>query len=375
MDTAVFDPSGNNNGFPEPGEQGLQLFEALYNQGAITSTQITARVTSLTTGVTIDTADTAYADIAVGDSGSNTTPYLFSIEPSVACGTDMNFTAVVTDSVNTYSTAFALNASALLPRQDIFFNDMEGGAAGWTTGGNPNSWAITTNASHSPTHSWTDSPAGNYQDNTNNWVRTPAYDLSGMRRVELDGWFKYALETGYDYAYLEYSLNGGNSWNPTPLATLNGSQDWYAVNIDASVLDNQSNVALRFRLQSDGSVVFDGIYVDDVALSYEPFECTYAPLPDAPTLVSPADGTWVSSPVTFEWQPAGTGAPVEGYIFFLDDSPVMTFTEPITTTTLDVSPWSHTWFVKATNTSGASEPSPTWTFDVLAKLFLPFTMK
>jgi hypothetical protein len=39
---------GNGNGFPEPGEQGLQLSEGLLNIGAFTSTHITARLDSLT---------------------------------------------------------------------------------------------------------------------------------------------------------------------------------------------------------------------------------------------------------------------------------------------------------------------------------------
>jgi Immune inhibitor A-like, MAM domain len=282
---------------------------------------------------------------------------------------------VVTDNVNTYNTAFILNASIPLPRQDVFSNTVEGGDMGWTTGGSPNTWAITAVDAHSPTHSWTDSPAGNYPDNANNYVRTPAFDLTGKRHVQLSGWFKYALEAGYDYVYVEYSLNGGGSWNPSPLTSFNGFQDWHQVVLDASVLDNQPNVALRFHLISDGGVNEDGIYVDDVALSFEPFECTYTPTPNAPTLVSPADGSWVSSPVTFAWQPGEGGVPTEGYILYLDDAPVITYTTPITTTSLDVSPWAHTWYVKATNASGASLPSSTWNLNVFGKIFLPLTRK
>ena len=216
---------------------------------------------------------------------------------------------------------------------------------GWTTGGTPNSWAITTSDAHSPTHSWTDSPAGDYLDNSNNFVRTTAFDLTGKRHTELSGWFKFGLETGYDYVYVEYSLNGGNTWNGTPLATFNGFLDWHHVVIDAAVLDNQPNVALRFHLISDCGVTADGIYLDDIALSYEPFQCTFGLAPDAPTLVSPANGSLVTNPVTFVWKAAEFGAPAEGYIVYVDDSPVVTFTEPITTTTLDLLPGAHTWFV------------------------------
>ncbi len=360
------DPNGNGNGFPEPGEQGVQLSEALFNQGAITSTQITSKLTSLTNGVTVSTANSTYADIAAGETGLNATPYVFSIDPSVVCGTEMYFQATVTDSVNAYNTDFSLNASIPLPRTDIFSNTVENGDMGWTTGGSPNSWAITTSDSHSPTHSWTDSPAGNYQDNSNNYVRTPAFDLTGKRHVQLSGWFKWALETGFDYVYVEYSLNGGGSWNSTPLASFNGFQDWQRVVIDASALDNQTNIALRFHLISDTGVTADGIYLDDIALSYEPYECTFGLLPDAPSLVAPANGSTVNNPVTFVWQAAEFGAPAQGYIVYLDDSPVVTFTQPVTTTTMDLPAGAHTWFVKATNAAGASQPSATWSLEVPA---------
>ncbi len=161
---------------------------------------------------------------------------------------------------------------------------------------------------------------------------------------------------------VEYSLNGGSSWNPTPLASFTGFQDWFESSLDASVLDNQPNVALRLHLTSDSNTNFDGFYVDDISLSYEPFECNYTPVPEAPTLVSPADEAWVNSPVTFVWQADDNGVPPEGYVFYLDGTPVVTFTEPITTTTLDVSSWSHTWYVVATSASGTSLPSPTWAF-------------
>ena len=37
--------------------------------------------------------------------------------------------------------------------------------------------------------------------------------------------------------------------------------------------------------------------------------------------------------------------------------------------------WSHTWFVKATNATGESLPSDTWSFNVLGRFFLPIAQK
>jgi hypothetical protein len=97
--------------------------------------------------------------------------------------------------------------------------------------------------------------------------------------------------------------------------------------------------------------------------------------PNAPTLVTPANGSWINSPVTFSWLPATDGVPAEGYILYIDDSPAVTLTTPITTTTVDVSPWAHTWFVRGTNAAGVSSPSTTWSFSVFGKIFLPITRK
>ncbi len=261
---------GNNNGYLEPGESGVLLWEDLYNSGAVTATNVIAELASLTAGLTIDTALAPYPDIAAGISETNTTPFVLSLSSEVVCGTDLSFHKVITSTEGVFTTDFSLTAAVPEPRADIFSNDVEGGAAGWTTGGAQNQWAITTIEANSPTHSWSDSPAGPYNNNANTWLQTPAYDLSGTRDVVLTGWYKYGLETGYDYVYIEYSLNGGSTWATSdPLYSFNGQEPtWTELSISAPVLDNQPNVALRYRLVSDSGVIDDGIFIDDVSLSY-----------------------------------------------------------------------------------------------------------
>jgi len=362
---------GNGNGFPEPGERGLLLFKELENIGAAASTSVDAQLLSLTSGITLEVAASGYPDIPAGEVATNTLPYEFSIDPLLPCGTDLDFQIVMTDAVSTYSSDFSLNASVVLPRADIISNTVEGGVAGWTTGGSQNTWAITTLQAHSPTHSWTDSPAGAYVNNTNSFLRTPAFSLSGKRNVKVSAWYQYDLESGYDYVYLEYSLNGGSTWNTAaPLAYFNGVQDtWEFLEVDAPMLDNQANVALRYRLVSDAGVIADGIYIDDIAVSYEPYECVYVPpvLPDppgAPLLISPEDGATVQNPVAFEWQDSSTGGAPSGYIFNLDSTPVMTFTTPVTTTVMTLTAGSYDWSVIAFNDGGASPESITRTLEV-----------
>lgn len=269
---------GNGNGYVEPGEV-VDLWESLLNIGAITATNVTAVLDTSSPGVTILTPDAAYPNIAASNIMTNTAPFVVAVDSSVVCGVDLAFQKWVTSDQGSFTIDFTLNAAQPLPLADVFNNDVEGGAAGWTAAGTNNTWAITTVDANSPTHSWTDSPAGSYVDNTNSYVRTPAYDLTGKRNVQLRGWYKFGLETGYDYVYVEYSLNGGSVWQTaTPLYSFNGHQDtWTELVIDAAVLDDQPNVALRWRLVSDGGVVDDGLFMDDLVLSYEPFTCNFVP--------------------------------------------------------------------------------------------------
>ena len=373
-DVLVVDDSGthgNDNGFPEPGEQGLLLLEDLHNIGATTATNVVADLYSLTPGLTINKSSSGYPDIAVGGTQPNATPFMFSLSPNLVCGSDVNFRKVIHSTQGSQTLDFSLNLSVLGARTNFFFDDVESGTGVWTTGGTLDTCGITTSDSHSPTHSWTDSPGNgvNYKDNTNSYIKTNAFDLSGKRGVEVSGWFKYALEAGYDYVYLEYSLDGGSTWNTqNPLMVFNGHLDiWQQTTVDASVLDNQPNVALRFHLVTDPGVVYDGIYIDDISISYEPYDCPYitADIPGRPSLLFPQEGGFDFTPVLFLWEEGQGGSPAEGYILKVDDSPLVTFNTPVNTTTQNISPGPHTWSVIATNSAGQSLESDEWAFMAL----------
>jgi hypothetical protein len=362
--------NGNDNGYLEPGEGGVLLWEGLLNNGAITSTNIAANLVSLTPGLTIDTPAASYPDISAGEIMTNTTPFSISVANTVPCGEELYLNKGVVDSTNSYEIALSFNASQPLPRTDVFNNDVESGAVGWTTGGDLNNWAIIATSAHSPVHSWTDSPGGNYPDNANSWLRTPAYDLSGKRNVQISGWFTYALEAGYDYVYLDYSLDGGLTWSgdSQALVIFNGYQsNWTQRTVNAPMLDEQENIALRFRLVSDSGVNDEGIFIDDIVMSYEPYQCAYVEenVPGAPELLSPADLSTVNNPVPFQWEPSTLGGLPTNYIFTLDDTPVITVTSSTTSLQRELSEGTHTWKVTAFNDIGTSPDSQTWSVNVL----------
>lgn len=151
----------------------------------------------------------------------------------------------------------------LAPYQMVLEDDVEGGNIGWTA---QSPWAITTEASASPTHSWTDSPGGDYDDNRNVSLTSPMVDLTGMTGATLEFAHIYDLESGYDYGYVEVSDDGGASWET--VATYNGTHTspWETVTVALPQLDGVAAARIRFRLETDVSVTRDGWHVDDILL-------------------------------------------------------------------------------------------------------------
>lgn len=161
----------------------------------------------------------------------------------------------------------------------LFSDDFEAGTGAWTLTG---SWAATTSSSHSPSRSLTDTPFGDYgnQSTTSATLAAPVNVGAG---ATLSFWHRYEIESNYDYGYVKVSTNG-STWNT--LATYDGYQTgWSQVELDLGAYAGQS-VYVRFEFDTDYSVTYDGWYIDDVVITG--LGSTNG-LPPAPALVSPAD--------------------------------------------------------------------------------------
>ena len=193
---------------------------------------------------------------------------------------------------------------------DVFTDDIESGNVGWT----PQSpWDITDQYSHSPTHSWTDSPGGNYGNNRNVSLTSPLFDLSGYANVTLSFWHRYDTEASWDFCLVEWS-DDAITWYT--VASYDGSQTaWTHEEIPLPGLDNQVSARIRFRFTSDTSSVRDGWYVDDVVLSGSGPACQPQLAPDAEfTSNSPVT---LGQPILFQNQTSGT--PPLTYLWDLGD--------------------------------------------------------
>ena len=122
-------------------------------------------------------------------------------------------------------------------------------------------WSIVTNKYLSPTHSFKGACANN---SVNQMISIPL-NVQAYPAVYLNFYQKYALETGYDYGFVDVSSNNGSTWQR--IASFNGvdSSSWklQSYNISSYVLGS-TNMLIRFRDSCDGSTNWDGWYIDNI---------------------------------------------------------------------------------------------------------------
>ncbi len=151
----------------------------------------------------------------------------------------------------------------LAPYTQVLVDDVEGGNIGWTAQA---PWAITTESSASPTHSWTDSPGGPYSSNRNISLTSPVLNLTGMTGTTLEFAHIYDLESGWDYGHVEVSTNSGGSWSTVTSFSGIDHTTWETVALELPQLDGVATARVRFRLTSDSNTVEDGWHIDDIVV-------------------------------------------------------------------------------------------------------------
>lgn len=184
----------------------------------------------------------------------------------------------------TLAPAQQVTQSFLLPLLcTIFADDVENGPNGWTAA---DPWAISTENAASPTHAWTDSVGGDYQNNIDLSLVSPAFDLTTYQSAELQFQQLCNTETDYDFCHVELSVDNGTTWSEVAVYT--GEQTaWSAVKLPLSSLVGVSQARIRFRLETDSSQTADGWQIDDIRLIGESPLC----LPAIPVAVKLAQET------------------------------------------------------------------------------------
>jgi len=137
---------------------------------------------------------------------------------------------------------------------------------GYVFGGSNSTWGFTNSASFSPPNSLTDSPTGNYRDNTDSFAMGPVFTTGGQRGCRLDSRVRLQTDQNIDKLLVETSRNSGTSWQPIREVT-ESSDAQFAPFTWGDVPDGVAGSRFRFRFISDESLVFDGVYVDDVRVA------------------------------------------------------------------------------------------------------------
>ncbi len=149
---------------------------------------------------------------------------------------------------------------------------------------NNNGWATTTSEFVSPSSSITDSPNGDYSNNTFKTIRIKnPIDLTNVVGANVRFYAKWIIENNYDYVQFEVSTDNGNNWTAqcgkfTNMGSNTGTQpqgeplydgiqnSWVLEEIDLSDYVGEQ-ILVRFKLVSDNFQTADGFYFDDLTIN------------------------------------------------------------------------------------------------------------
>lgn len=184
-----------------------------------------------------------------------------------------------------------------------FFDDMESGDINFQ----PESpWALTEESAYSGTHSWSDSPSGNYANNTNSSLVFHV-DLAGgsSNRPELSFQQLYGFEEATDYGYVDVSIDGGSTFNPIYYVSGSGG-GWNPASVDLTDYRNQVLI-LRFRVSTSASGQADGWHIDDIKVAENTDAVPTFEFVDNFNDSLDTHGWWIPGP--FKWvEPSGNGS-------------------------------------------------------------------
>lgn len=172
-----------------------------------------------------------------------------------------------------------------------YLADFETGPSGWKVAPesvNP-SWQFGVpagtqlNAAASGQNAWVTNLTGNYNNNENSYLLSPCFDFSSLTqdpRLSFSLWFD--SENCCDEGWVERSIDGGQTWvkvgsagtglnwyNNAAMQWWNGTggfTGWVTAFNTLTGTAGQANVRLRFVFSSDGSVVREGMGIDNVRI-------------------------------------------------------------------------------------------------------------
>jgi carboxypeptidase T len=241
-----------------PGQSGT--YKVVFrNKGLMTANNVRVIWNSASSNITIPTTQYVYPSLASFATDSATFNFTVSANAPNNCAITTNLT-IKLDTTTIYTTP----AYVLVGTGTVILNDPGNTFSNWTTN---LTWNVTTAQFFSAPSSFTDSPGGNYQNNTDNSMTLAAPINATLAPVMILSFYhRYATEAGYDFCSVEVSSNNGTTWQP--VASYSGTlSTWTQQTFDiTNYAAGSSQVKIRFRLTSDAGLVADGWYVDDIVI-------------------------------------------------------------------------------------------------------------
>ncbi len=175
-------------------------------------------------------------------------------------------------------------ANNILP----YYTGFEGTPAGWYTGGQNSSfkWGVifsgVIDSAANGLNAWKSNLTGPHKNNEFSYLYSPCFDLSATTvDPTLNFNLAFQLENNIDKAWVEISTNAGATWSKLGaqgegLGWYNNAGNYWTGNsayfhnakhlLPITALANKSSVRIRFVLQTNGSIVQDGLAIDDVSI-------------------------------------------------------------------------------------------------------------
>ena len=169
-----------------------------------------------------------------------------------------------------------------------YYTGFEGTSAGWYTGGQNSSikWGVIfsgiIDSAANGLNAWKSNLTGPHKNNELSYLYSPCFDMSAVSGDPVLNFnFSHQLETNNDKAWVEMSSDAGATWSKLGaqgegLKWYNNAgnywtgldNQWHNVKhiLPISSLGDKSKVRVRFVLQTNGTVVQDGIAIDDISI-------------------------------------------------------------------------------------------------------------
>jgi hypothetical protein len=302
--------SGGADSVADPGEN-ISLRLNLKDITPIALNGATGQLTSTTTGVTVTTASSGFANIAANATGENTTPFVATIAASVGCGSTLQFTLEVSvPGAGVSRLPFSIKVGNFQPIE-VFSDDVENGEAKWThasaitnkkkkkKGQAIDTWSVSTKLTHGGGKSWFSSLPSIVSDAHLDSI--PITLPADGKNLQLVFYHSFEFEAGaFDGGVIEISAAGADFEDlgskiiqgrytgkifglaDNPLANRDAWVDGTIGSFQQVVVDLSSyagkGVVIRFRIGTDFSGRGSGWFVDDIGIRGDRVTCAPAGL-------------------------------------------------------------------------------------------------